>query len=166
MNAVDRDHYVTFVVRGVEFGVALDRVGEVLPIGPWEAAPSAPPCVVGVMHARGAVMPVIDLAAKLGETPGAVAALGSIGVVFVDVGGERRAFGLLAERIGQVVALGPEGIARAPAFGAHRVACLLGIGLVDERLVMLLDVDRILLREELAQVSSLFTPAPEARGSG
>lgn len=53
-------------VEGQTYGVEIDRLQEVLPLGAIRRVPGAPDYVLGVMHLRGRILPVLDLRLRIG----------------------------------------------------------------------------------------------------
>jgi len=91
------------------------------------------------------VLPVIDLAAKFGHGESAPARTTCIVVVETQVDGELLVVGLVADSVSEVVDMAPEQIEPPPPFGTSvRVDFLVGMGKLDGRLVLVLDLDRIL----------------------
>ena len=107
--------------------------------------PAMPPHVRGVINLRGAVLPVIDLAAKFGHGESAAARTTCIVVVETQVDGELLVVGLVADSVSEVIDLAAEQIEPPPPFGTSvRVDFLVGMGKLEGRLVLVLDLDRIL----------------------
>jgi len=143
--------YLTFQLAGEEYAVELLQAREILRYEQVTRVPTAPPSIRGVLNLRGRVVPVVDLAVKLGlpDTP----VTGRTCIVIVDVAleGERTVMGVIAEAVSQVVDLGAGDIEPPPPFGPRaRVEFLRGMARLGERFALLLDLDLLLSAEDAA----------------
>ena len=149
---MDSQQYLTFFLRGEEYAVRILRVKEIIE---WETVtrvPATPPHVRGVINLRGAVMPVIDLAAKFGHGETVPARTTCIVVVETRLHNELLTVGVMADAVSEVVGIAPEAIEPPPSFGTHvRIDFLTGMGKLEGRLVLVLDIDRILSPVEIEQ---------------
>jgi len=140
-----KEQYLTFFIRSEEYAVGILRVKEIIEYETVTRVPAMPVHVRGVINLRGAVLPVIDLAAKFGHGESAPARTTCIVVVETQVDGELLVVGLVADSVSEVVDMAPEQIEPPPPFGTSvRVDFLVGMGKLDGRLVLVLDLDRIL----------------------
>jgi purine-binding chemotaxis protein CheW len=152
--AANLAQFLTFVCAGEEYGVAILCVQE---IKGWEGVtrvPYAPDYLLGVMNLRGVIVPVIDLRTRFGLE--ARAADGSSVVIVVRVFSElgEKTAGLVVDAVSEVYSVSPGQIKPTPAMGATaEVACVHSLACIDDKMVMLLDIDKL--------VSSCIS-APEA----
>lgn len=152
--------YISFSVAGEEYAVTILRAREIVEYDTVTRVPMMPPAVVGVLNLRGRVVPVVDLATKFGLPATQVTRWTCILIVETEADGELTQMGLLIDRVGDVVDLDPEDIEPAPAFGTKvHLDQLLGLGKVGKRLVLLLDIDRVLCPEELLAGTSVESVA-------
>lgn len=153
--------YLAFFLAGDECAIGILRVKEIIEFDSVTRVPATPPWVRGVMNLRGSVVPVIDLAVKFGLPPSTVTRRTCIVVVETDLEGERVVMGVMADSVSQVLDVAPEDVEPAPAFGTSvRVDYLLGLGRLQDRFVLLLDIDRVLSAAELLKVASVEAPPP------
>lgn len=160
-NAV-RTQYLSFTLAGVEYGVGILKVREILQFEEITRVPSTPRSVRGVINLRGAVVPVLDLAAKLGlgETP--ITPFTCILVVEALLDGQPTVMGVLADTVREVIELGLDEVELAPAFGTQvRVEFLLGLGKVGRGFVQLLDVDAVISADEKAFARTVEDGLPD-----
>ncbi len=147
-----KEQYLTFFVRTEEYAVGILRVKEILEYEAITRVPGMPAHVRGVINLRGTVLPVVDLAAKFGHGETAPTRTTCIVVIETQLEGSLLVVGLLADAVSQVVDLGPEQIEPPPSFGTGiRVDFLTGMGKLDGRLVLILELDRILSPVELLE---------------
>ena len=64
---IETSRYLTFKVDETIYGIALDHIKEIIEYGPLTQVPLAPDFIRGVFNLRGSVLPVIDLAVRLGK---------------------------------------------------------------------------------------------------
>lgn len=147
---MSNEQFLTFFIRGEEYAVGVLRVREIIE---WETVtrvPSTPAHVRGVINLRGAVLPVVDLAAKFGHGESVPSRTTCIVVVETHAGEELLTIGLIADSVSEVVDLPAASIEPPPPFGTNvRVDFLIGMGKLDSRLVLVLDVDRVLSPVEI-----------------
>ena len=146
------NQYLTFFIRDEEYGVEILRVKEILEYEHVTRVPTTPAHVRGVINLRGGVLPVVDLAAKFGHEETAPTRTTCIVVVETRPHGELLTIGIVATAVSQVVDIAPNDIEPPPSFGTSvRVDFLTGMGKLDGRLVLLLDIDRVLSPVEIQQ---------------
>ena len=141
-------HLVTFVLDREEFGIPIGRVREVLRVGDITRVPEAPPHIRGVTSVRGRILPVVELRTRLG-----LPVLGEPGmrarIIVVEAHG--RVLGLLVDAVNQVVNVPADAVLAPPGeVLSAQTDYVTGIGRLDARLIILLDLDRALLLAEAA----------------
>ena len=143
--AVPQVQLVTFRVGGEEFGLDVFSVHEILSYQQPTAMPRAPEFVEGVLDVRGTLVPIVDLRRRF-ETPRVVYDQDTR-IVLVDFGGER--LGLVVDSVTEVLRAPETAVSPPPAYIRGLAAEFVrGIVRVGERLVVLVDLDRILSSEE------------------
>src|SRR5215472_10506669 len=95
----EQTQYLGFHVAGEEYGIGILRVREILEYDVLTRVPTTPPSIRGVINLRGSVVPVVDLAVKLGLPESVVTKRTCIVVVEVDFEGERTVMGVLADAV-------------------------------------------------------------------
>lgn len=153
--------YVSFLLAGEEYAVSILRAREIVAYEVITRVPMAPAGVRGVLNLRGRVVPVIDLSVRLGLPPTEPTQWTCILMVEVQLEGEPGLMGMMIDAVSDVIDLAPADIDPLPAFGARvRLDYLAGIGRVGDKIVLLLDIDRILSTDEMLTAASLV-PGPE-----
>jgi purine-binding chemotaxis protein CheW len=140
--ATSSDQYLTFALAGGAFAVPILAVRE---IRGWEEAaqvPHSPHYILGVMNLRGAVVPVLDLRARLGMQAGERTATSVVIVVRVDMSdGSAATIGCLVDGVSDVLSIVAEHARPAPdACGTVDTHFLSAIATVNEQLVMVLNL--------------------------
>ena len=140
--------YLTFFLGTEEYGLEILKVSEIIGMQPVTRVPRVPDFVRGVINLRGKVIPITDLRLKF-DMP-VVEGRDEV-IIVVQMRGVQT--GLVVDRVSEVVAIAPEEIEDAPAFGAGiRTEFLLGIGKTGGRVKLLVDIDRVLESSELAAI--------------
>jgi purine-binding chemotaxis protein CheW len=148
------DQYLTFFIRGEEYAVRILRVKEIIEYESVTRVPTTPVHVRGVINLRGTVLPVIDLAAKFGHGDSEATRTTCVIVAETKLDGGVLVVGLLADSVSSVIDIAASAIEPPPSFGTNiRVDFLTGMGKLEGRLVLILDLDRILTPLELEQLA-------------
>ena len=135
-------HLVTFALDREEFGVPVGRVREVTRVGEITRVPQTPPHVRGVTNLRGRVLAVVEIRSRLGLEPAVITP--SSRIVVVDVLG--RVLGLLVDRVSQVTKVPAECVVPAPEeVVSAETDYVSGVARWNSRLIILLDLDKVLL---------------------
>ncbi|UPG91546.1 chemotaxis protein CheW [Luteibacter aegosomaticola] len=133
--------YLTVNLGNEEYGVDILAVREIRGWTPVTRIPQAPSYVLGVLNLRGAIVPVLDLRLRFGLAREEYTA--TTVCVIVMVAG--RQFGVVVDAVSDVVEVSPSGIRPVPDMGTTvDTEYLKGLTSVGERMVLLLDVDRLL----------------------
>jgi purine-binding chemotaxis protein CheW len=138
--------YLTFALAGEQFAVPILSVQE---IRGWETVSRTPGSldyILGVMNLRGAVVPVIDLRARLGMEPGERTSTSVVIVVRVDTGSSGPiTVGCLVDGVADVISLSDDAMKPPPAIcGSLDSHFLAAVATVDRQLVMLLHLARLI----------------------
>ncbi|HTW37434.1 MAG TPA: chemotaxis protein CheW [Steroidobacteraceae bacterium] len=146
---------LTFVLGGETYGVDILRVQE---IRGWSAVtkiPQSPPHVLGVLNLRGAIVPIVDLRTRFALERAEYTAVTVIIVLSVMSATGRRDFGVVVDGVSDVVDVNPGDIRPAPEIAASAATSYIqGLVTVAERMVVLLDIDRLIGTELLAVAAS------------
>ena len=163
--ANDSSRYLTLTLGSDSFAISIDVVREILDYTDITRIPQTPPFMRGVVNVRGAAVPVVDLAHKLGL--GEVKRTISTRIVIIEVthDGVPSVMGALADSVREVLELDDSNIAPPPRLGTQDKAdCLRGIGNHEGRFILVLDVDRVFATDELLDMAALLTSASPAAG--
>jgi purine-binding chemotaxis protein CheW len=145
IQSVPQVQIVTFRLGADEFGLDVFSVHEILRQQPVTAVPQAPAFVEGVIDVRGALIPVVDLRTRF-ELP-ARADAAEARIAIVQYGAER--LGLVVDAVTEVLRVAETAISEPPAYLRGLAAEFMrGVVRLPERLIVLIDVERILASEE------------------
>lgn len=142
--AVDYREYMAFSLGVEEYAVEILRVQEIRGWEPVTRIPNVPAYVKGVLNLRGTIIPVIDLRLRLGMPFRAYEKETVVIVLRVVDGQGEKSIGVVVDAVSGVLSVDAQTIQIAPDFGA-RLSTEFFDGLIaaDEKMVMLLDVDRL-----------------------
>jgi purine-binding chemotaxis protein CheW len=136
--------FLTFVCAGEEYGVAILCVQEIKGWDGVTRVPYAPDYLLGVMNLRGVIVPVIDLRTRFGLTPRAADSSSVVIVVRVHTGHGEKTAGIVVDAVSEVYSVAPDNIKPTPELGASSErACVHSLASIEEKMVMLLDIDRL-----------------------
>ncbi len=148
------NQYLTFTLDGEQYAVEVGKVKEVLEFTDLTKVPRTHDFMRGVINLRGSVVPVVDLRLKfdMGKTEQTIDT--SIVVMEVGIDSEVVVIGTLADSVQEVIGLNDQQIEPAPSIGtAIDNKFIRGIGKLEDRFIIILDIDRIFKDEELATVT-------------
>jgi purine-binding chemotaxis protein CheW len=152
--------YLTFSLGGEMFAVGILNVKEIIEYGHLTGIPMMPEFIRGVINLRGSVVPVVDLSARFGGRTTEVCRRTCIVIVEVADGEARHDVGIMVDAVSEVLDIPGGEIEPPPSFGAKiRADFISGMGKVDGRFVILLNIDKVLSVEEIAQLTGVDTPA-------
>lgn len=146
--------FLTFALNDEVYGIGILQIREILEYDNLTVVPLMPDFISGVINLRGNVVPVVNLARRFGAEPRDVGKRTSIIIIDIkDSDQQSVEIGIIVDIVNEVIELADSDIAAAPAFGAKiRADFIKGMGKVDDRLMILLDVDHVLEIKELSKV--------------
>lgn len=147
--------YLTVNLANEEYAIDILAVREIRGWTPVTRIPQAPHYVLGVLNLRGTIVPVLDLRLRFGlerEEYNATTV-----TVIVNVAG--RLFGVVVDAVSDVLDVTADGVRPVPDMGTTvDTEYLKGLTAVDDRMVLLLDVDKLLQPQD-AQMLEAALPA-------
>ena len=144
--------YLTFLLKGIEYGINISHIVEIVCIQNITQLPDSPPEVRGIINLRGKVIPVIDLRLRFHMEEREYDERTSIIVVSLD----NTSIGLICDQVAEVVDIEAEKIDPPPAIATTTEAdeCVEGIGRCEEgNVVILLNINRVVGREALEELN-------------
>jgi purine-binding chemotaxis protein CheW len=152
----DARQYLTFLLAGEMYAVAILNVKEIIEYGTLTEIPMMPAFIRGVINLRGAVVPVIDLAARFGGVRTAIGRRTCIVIIELSQEDVPQDVGIVVDAVSEVLEIPPAEIEPPPAFGARiRTDFIDGMGKVAGRFVVILDVGRVLSVDEMAALATV-----------
>lgn len=132
--------YLSFVVKDESYGFAILRVREIIGMQSITRVPGARGFIKGVINLRGKVIPIVDMRLRFSLPEAEQTEETCIIIVEID----NSETGFIVDAVAEVLNFPPEAIEPPPAFQADSDAVILAMGKANEKVVLLLDVDRLL----------------------
>jgi purine-binding chemotaxis protein CheW len=152
-------HIVGFRVGRESYGVPITALHEIVRVPEITAVPDAPDYVEGVINLRGKIVSVVDLRKRFGKPATALDRRNRI--LVVEHRG--RLAGMIVDSASEVLKIPESEIETAPAMMQEGgLDCVTGLGKYNGRLIILLDINKVLEARETGNSE----PAPEAGASG
>ena len=141
--------FLTFTLGDEEYGVEILKVQEIRGYDTVTSIAHAPEFIKGVINLRGLIVPIVDMRIKF--------ALGRVEynefTVVIILNVANRVVGIVVDSVSDVITLSPDQIRPAPQLGAAvDTAYILGLGSLDERMIILVDIERLMTQPEMALV--------------
>ena len=147
-NAADHE-YLTFTLGAEEYGVDILKVQEIRGYDQVTRLPGAPEFVKGAINLRGLIVPVVDMRLKFKLSQ----ATYDDTTVMIVLGVAGRTIGVVVDGVSDVLRLDASQVRAVPDLGsAIDRQFLTGLGVVDERMLILLDIERLMTSEEMGLV--------------
>ena len=147
----DSGQFLTFTLKNEEYGIEILKVQEIKGFSKITPIPNAPSFVRGVMNLRGTVVPIIDLRARFSMCEKDYDQFTVI--IVVNVGS--RVVGLVVDTVSDVLNTPTDSIADPPELASSGdSSCITGMGKLGERIIMLLDIGRLVGSESLSAVDT------------
>lgn len=138
-----------------EYGVPITQVQEIIPMANPTKLPQAPDFVEGIINLRGKIIPIIDLKKRFHMGSSEITT--ETRSVVVEVGGQT--VGIIVDEVSEVLRLPVDSIEPPPVvIGGIGSEYLTGVGKLADRLLILLDMDKILTEGEKAELVGVGAP--------
>ena len=163
----EEQQYLTFLLSGEMFALGILNIKEIIEYGSLTEVPMMPGFIRGVINLRGSVVPVIDLSARFGRNRTEVSRRTCIVIIEVTSGEEQQDIGVMVDSVSEVLEIPKSEIEPPPAFGAKiRADFIRGMGKVNGKFVILLDVNKVLSVDELSMLGqAATTPAAQVEAA-
>ncbi|HET9650901.1 MAG TPA: chemotaxis protein CheW [Usitatibacter sp.] len=147
---------LVFVLGREEYGVDILKVQEIRGYEKVTPIPAAPEYLKGVVNLRGTIVPVIDMRVKFGMPDPKYDAF----TVVIILRLAQRTIGIVVDAVSDVVALGHDEVKPAPQLGTVVDSSFIaGLGTQNDRMVLLLDIEKLLSSGELNLLSQVASAA-------
>jgi purine-binding chemotaxis protein CheW len=163
--ATDHKQYLTFLLGGEMFSIDILCIKEIIWYAGLTSVPMMPSCIRGVINLRGAVVPVMDLSTRFGKPSAPQSKSTCIVIIENDAAetGERLKMGVVVDAVQAVLEIPASEIEPPPDFGTRiRSDFIEGIGKVNGKFVILLNVKTVLSRSEIGAMGEAVAGARAA----
>jgi purine-binding chemotaxis protein CheW len=147
---------VGFRIGKETFGVPIDLVHEIVRVPEITAVPDAPEYVEGVINLRGKIVSIIDLRKRFGEKR--IERTRKNRILVAEI--ERKMVGLIVDAASEVLRVSPNEIEDPPnVLDDAEVKYVTGVGKLNGRLIILVDLSKIMQKGELRRLGEMAIPA-------
>ena len=143
--------FLAFTLGQEEYGVDIQKVQELRGYDTVTRIANAPEHIKGVVNLRGIIVPIVDMRIKFNlGTP----SYDQFTVVII-LNIASRVMGMVVDSVSDVITLNPEQVRPAPEMGALLdTEYLIGLGTLDERMLILVDIDKLMSSSDMALINS------------
>jgi purine-binding chemotaxis protein CheW len=144
---VDRQEFLAFMLGSEKYGVDILKVQEIRDYQNVTPIPNTPAFIKGVINLRGAIVPVFDMRLKF-NLPDAPYDQFTVVIILNILG---KIAGIVVDSVSDVVTLTRDKISKPPDFGySVNTEYLVGVGNIGEQMLLILDMDRLMSKDEIA----------------
>ncbi len=152
-NAGPRE-FLTFALGGENYGMDILKVQEIRGYDAVTRIANAPAFIKGVINLRGTIVPIVDMRIKFGLGDPEYNQF----TVVIILSVARRVVGIVVDSVSDVIALGAGDVKPAPEFGAAlSTEFITGLGTIEDRLLILLDIERLMSSSEMSLIEDAST---------
>lgn len=153
MNIKD-EKYLLFLLKKEHYGIPILRVNEIIGMTEIIPIPASPHYMKGIINLRGRIIPVIELRTKFGMPDKEPDEQTCIIIVERPVDNNVALVGLLVDKVAEVVTVYGKDVDYPPQYGQEGAQSYWsGVGKVKDEVVMLLDIDAILTKQDIVAIS-------------
>lgn len=152
---------LTFQLSGEVYGIDILDIKEIIEYADLTPVPMMPDFIEGVINLRGCVVPIVSLAKRFQLPQSPITKRTSVIVLEVNDLGESIEIGLIVDHVNEVLDIDHKEICSAPSFGFKiRTEFIKGMAKINEKFLVLLDVESVLSVEELSALKQVGGDAP------
>ena len=150
--------YLTFTLASEIYGLEILKVQEIIQMQDITVVPNMPKFIRGVINLRGKVIPVVELRSKFTLETTEDTETTCIIVVQVRSSGGELTMGIIVDEVSEVLDIPASSLEEAPSFGGDvDTEFIRGMGKIDKKVVMLLDIDKVLSDDEVEMIAQQGT---------
>ena len=148
--------YLSFKLGDEEFAAHVSKVLSIMEMTKITKVPKSPEYMKGVINLRGQVLPVVDTRIKFGMSPTEFTKNTCIVVMEVELEGDDSVqVGTLVDSVQEVLEITEDQIQPPPSIGSkYQSQFIYGMAKVDEKFIMLLDMDKVFSAEEISDMQT------------
>ena len=145
------NEFLTFMLANEEYGIDIIKVQEIRGYGAVTAIANAPNFIKGVVNLRGNIVPIVDLRIKFNLNN--IKYDDSTVVIILNIA--ERVVGIVVDSVSDVMTLTPDQIKPVPEFAStFDTEYLIGLGAVDQRMLILVDIERLMTSHDMELLDS------------
>ncbi|MFU2317844.1 chemotaxis protein CheW [Rahnella sp. PCH160] len=144
--------FLIFTLGDEEYGIDILKVQEIRGYDQVTRIANTPAFIKGVTNLRGVIVPILDLRVKFAQED----VIYNENTVVIVLNFENRVVGIVVDGVSDVLSLSHDQIRPAPEFAVTMsTEYLTGLGSLGERMLILVDIEKLLSSEEMALVDSV-----------
>lgn len=148
--------YLTFLTGGETFAIGILDVKEIIEIEHITRVPMMPDFICGIINLRGSVVPVIELSSRLGRQTATITKKSCIVLVETGLESGAQTIGMMVDEVNEILEIDDAHIQPPPSFGTDiRTDFIRAMGRVNDKFIILLDIDHVLSVEDISAISEL-----------
>jgi purine-binding chemotaxis protein CheW len=147
--AIDSQNFLAFYLNGKNYAFPILKVSEVIVLPEITPMPKVPDYMKGVINLRGQIIPIVDLRLALNLNNASYNEQTCVVIVQMHFGNLEKLVGFIVDCVSEVFEIPITDIESPPSYGkTFNEDFLKGIGKVKDKIIMLLDIDKILSQSE------------------
>jgi len=147
--------YLGFQLKNEDYAISIFKVKEIIEVFPITKVPKMPDFIEGVINLRGKVIPIVDLNKKFGLGNLEKTKENCIIITEVQIDSNIVLMGILVDKVTEVFYIRPQDLAKDIEFGAADVDFISSFAKIGERVIILLDIDRVLSTAEVTKLKKI-----------
>jgi len=156
--------HLMFHLNGETFATSIQSIREIIEYQVMTRIPLTPECLKGVINLRGAVVPVLDLSARLGGNPTQIGKRTCIVIVDVQVNEQYFHIGVVVDGVTEVLDVEPDKLETPPNFGLGlRSDFIAGMINQKDHFIVVLDMDCVLSAQELESLVEMASDSSPSK---
>ena len=147
-----RERYLTFFLGDEQYGIAIDRIKEIIAMMKVTNVPKTPLYMRGVINLRGSIIPVVDTRLRFGMEEREADM--HTAIIIVEV--EKVNIGFIVDRVEEVASIDSVNLSEPPKFGSQiDTDFICAMAQIEENVVMILDVLKLFEADELISLEQM-----------
>jgi len=150
---IERDQYLIFAIKSQEFGIQAMHVQEITAMMDVTEVPNAPAHIQGIVNLRGRLVSAINFRKRFGFKTKEMDE--DTRVIIMEQAGFP--VGIIVDSVEEVIKIGPQKVQQLPPSTTSSLpeGYMTGVGMIDNRMIILLDADRLFNRGDLIEPAAL-----------
>lgn len=148
---LDSLEFLAFTLGKEEYGIDIQRVQEIRGYEAVTRIANAPDFIKGVINLRGVIVPIVDMRIKFKLDNPAYDEFTVVIILHVC----QRVIGMVVDSVSDVINLKQEQVKPAPDIGALNTGHLIGVGTLDDRMLILIDIDKLISSNDMGLIEQL-----------
>jgi purine-binding chemotaxis protein CheW len=147
-----KERYLTFYLGDEQYGIAIDKIKEIIAMMDVTNVPNTPPFMRGVINLRGSIIPIVDTRLRFGMEHRDEDM--HTAIIIVEV--EKVNIGFIVDRVEEVSSIDESNLSEPPKFGSHvDTNFICNVAQIEDNVAMILDVVKLFETDELVSLEQI-----------